>query len=62
MQDFLIDIGMTALLGLLQREIPADGSKKGKWRKAFLKLFTGIATIYAGDSEFQAAFEKAKKH
>lgn len=53
MNEAFIDMGLAFLLALLQREIPTDGSKKSKWRKALLKLFKAIGNAYHGDPEFK---------
>lgn len=53
MNDFFIDLGLTALLALLTREIPTNGNTKSKWKRALLKLFKAIAVAYKDDPDFK---------
>ena len=46
MESFYIQMGISAVLGLLTHLIPADGSSKKKWKSAMLKMFKAIAAAY----------------
>jgi hypothetical protein len=50
-----LNLGFSVLLELVQETIPNDPTQKSKWRKALLKLFKGIARIYADDPDFKTA-------
>ena len=53
MEDFLIDMGLATLIGVLKRKIPNDPNAKGRWKKAFLKLFLAIRDAYGDDPQFK---------
>lgn len=51
--EYLINLGISSLLFLLQRVIPKDAVSKKFWKKALLKLFKAMAVQYADDPEFK---------
>jgi predicted secreted protein len=53
MDELFIDLGISAILRMLQ-----TGTKAKKWRKAMLKIFAAIARTYKADQEFHDAAEK----
>lgn len=53
MNDLLIDLGISAVLRILQ--VP---SERTRWRRALLKVFSKIAEAYARDGEFRQAVVK----
>lgn len=50
MNDFYINLAVTVMLQAVK-----DGAIKGKFRRAFLKVFKAVATAYQTDQEFQDA-------
>ena len=55
--DFYINLAFSALIGLLQHEIPNDANSKSKWRKAFVKIVRLLGQAYPDDSEMQNALQ-----
>jgi hypothetical protein len=53
--DFYINLAFSALIGLLQHEIPNNPNSKSKWKKAFVKIIRLLGTAYPNDAEFQNA-------
>jgi len=49
LEDFLIDMGVSALL-----RVAADPKRASKWRRALLKVFRAIAAAFPSDPEFKA--------
>jgi hypothetical protein len=49
MEDLLINMGITALLGAIK-----NPKKKATFKKAFLKIFKAIWTAFGNDEEFKA--------
>jgi len=51
--DFVIDMGVAALLRMLK-----DGKKAKKWQRAMLKVFGAIAAAYRTEQEFHQAADR----
>lgn len=47
MEDMLINMGVSALIALAR-----DPNKRGRWRKAMLKVFVEITRAFKDDAEF----------
>ncbi|MGI8642398.1 MAG: hypothetical protein ACR2MG_20915 [Pyrinomonadaceae bacterium] len=58
--DFYINIAFSALIGLLQQQIPNDAGSKSKWRKAFVKVVRLLGQAYPNDTEMQNALKGTK--
>lgn len=56
MEDMLIGMGVNVLITLAR-----DPSKRGKWRKALLKVFVEITRAFKQDAEFLAAAKQEFK-
>lgn len=50
MEDILINLGVGALLAIL-----SDPSKRGRWRRAILKIFRAASVHFKDDADFRAA-------
>lgn len=51
MNDFLINMGINVVFTLLGQFIKNPNSK-AQYKRAMLKLYTGIKTAFAGDPDF----------
>lgn len=54
MDDILIPLGVNTLVQLAR-----DPKRRGKWRKALLKIFIAIAIAFKDDAEFAQAHDAA---
>lgn len=57
MNEILIDLGISALITLLRKKIPADGSSKKDYKRVMLKVFKSIAEAYKDDEDFRSAIK-----
>lgn len=57
MNSILIDLGISALITLLRKQIPSNGSSKKEYKKVMLKVFKAIAEAYKDDEEFKSAIK-----
>lgn len=58
LQDFLFDLGISALLTTLKLAIK-NPERKAEVRKVMLKIYTQIGVVYGADEDFVAAANKA---
>ncbi len=49
-----LEFAINILVGVLTHLVPTDGLTQNKYKKAFLKVFKLIATVYGDDPNFKA--------
>ncbi len=60
MQEFLIDLGISAILTTLKLAVK-NPTRKAEIRRVMLKVYTQIGIVFSADSDFVDAAVKAHK-